>query len=147
MLHRRNLFRVLLTMTVLATAAGCQQPAPPEAACTFHQVHFGEGSILMDADDVQTINTVTRLASAPGARVILVGKTDTVGSRAANMRLSKRRADNVNKALIDNGVPPDRISWFYTGEAAPVVATGNDEAEAANRVVRIAVGVDCPRPS
>lgn len=149
MLHRQNLFRMLLMTTALATAAGCEQPAPPpppQAACSQHEVHFATNSVLMDADDVQTINAVTREASAPGARIILVGKTDTVGSRSYNMRLSKQRADKVNQALISNGVAPDKISWFFTGEAQPMVQTGEQEAEAANRVVRIAVGVDCPRP-
>jgi outer membrane protein OmpA-like peptidoglycan-associated protein len=150
MLHRQNLVRILLMTTALVTAAGCEQPAPPPQAaaptCFNHEVHFATGSVLMDANDVQTINTVTQQASAPDARVILVGKTDTVGSRSYNMALSKRRADQVNKALIANGVMPNRISWFFTGEAQPVVQTADQEADAANRVVRIAVGVDCPRP-
>jgi OmpA-OmpF porin, OOP family len=150
MLHRQNLFRILLTTTAFAALAGCEQPAPPPQAmtpaCTEHQVHFATGSVLMDADDVQTINLVSREASAPAARVILVGKTDTVGSRSYNLGLSKRRADNVNKALIANGVMPNKISWFFTGEAEPVVQTGAQEAEPQNRVVKIAVGVDCARP-
>lgn len=122
MLHPQNLFRILLMTTALATAAGCEQPAPPpppQAACSQHEVRFATNSVLMDANDVQTINAVTREASAPGVRIILVGKTDTVGSRSYNTRLSKQRADNVNKALISNGVAPDKISWFFTGKHSP----------------------------
>lgn len=100
----------------------------------------------MMPEDIRTINAVTLEAAPADAHVILVGKTDTVGTKSGNLRLSERRADNVNKALIDNGVVPRKISWFYTGQENPVVPTGDQEDVPANRVVKISIGVDCPLP-
>lgn len=151
MVQSAKILPVLGATIALCLAAGCAQQAPPpmQAAapeCSHYEVHFASGSALMDAEDIRTINAVTLKAASPDARVILVGKTDTVGSKGANMALSKQRADNVNKALVDNGVIASHIAWFFTGEEKPVVATADQEDEPLNRVVKIAVGVNCPLP-
>ena len=115
-------------------------------ACHEYMVHFATGGVLMEQKDMATINAVTLLAADADAMVYLVGKTDTVGSKAANMRLSRQRADKVHNALVDNGVLPARIVTSYTGKLAPVVATGDQDDEPLNRVVTITAGKNCPPP-
>jgi outer membrane protein OmpA-like peptidoglycan-associated protein len=70
----------------------------------------------------------------------VVGRSDAVGGDAANMRLSKQRADAVRRALLRTGkVTAQRIEERWTGERPegnrPMVAG----ADASNRVVDIAL--------
>jgi outer membrane protein OmpA-like peptidoglycan-associated protein len=106
-------------------------------------VNFNTGSVLMQPTDRETINAATLKAQDAEARVLLIGKTDTVGSKAANLHLSQRRSDAVYRALTDNGVLATHIDRTYTGETEPVVATGDQEAEPRNRTVVIRAGTGC----
>jgi len=133
----------------LVLLAGCEQPAPPPMAaaapptCSEYMVNFNTGSVLMQPTDRETINAATLKAQDAEARVLLIGKTDTVGSKAANLHLSQRRSDAVYRALTDNGVLATHIDRTYTGETEPVVATGDQEAEPRNRTVVIRAGTGC----
>jgi len=127
----------------LLLAAGCMQqqaaappPAPKvERACDRHTVHFQTGGVLMEPADISTINALTRESMGPAATILLIGKTDKVGSKSANMQLSKKRAELVRSALIDNGVLAQKITATYTGEKQPEVQTRDEEAEPLNRTV------------
>ena len=56
------------------------------------------------------------------------------------MHLSHRRADAVRDALIYGGsAPADRVETRWTSENRQKVATANNVADSANRVVDIAV--------
>jgi len=86
------------------------------------------------------IQTVANVVKTDGlVRVSVVGKTDRVGSAAANVLLSRRRADMVREALIAQSVPADRIDTNWYGENRQDVATADNVAEKFNRVVDIVV--------
>ena len=57
----------------------------------------------------------------------LDGNADPRGTDAYNMALGYRRADAVRKAVIDAGVPADRISTVSFGDTRLRCATRNDE--------------------
>lgn len=153
-MNTMNLVRFTGAGLALLLAAGCMQQeaaAPPpapvaERICDRSTVHFQTGGILMEPADINTINAVTRESADPNAKVMLIGKTDKVGSKTANMQLSKRRAELVSKALIDNGVMAQKIVVTYTGEKQPEVPTRDEEAEPLNRTVVIIVNNGCRMP-
>ena len=68
-------------------------------------------------------------------KVILEGHTDSRGSEAYNMKLSKRRALSVAKALENLGVSEDRISIKAYGESRPIASNATKEGRAQNRRV------------
>ena len=70
-------------------------------------------------------------------QIIVTGHTDTVGSNGYNMRLSNRRAGNVKRALVNEGIPPGAISASGRGETTLMVQTGDREMEARNRRAEI----------
>ncbi len=156
MARSANMVRTFGVAAALLLAAGCAQqeamaPAPAPAMkmmadCVQRQVHFATGGILMEPGDITTVNAVTGDAAAADARIMLIGKTDRVGSEAANKTLSKRRAELVRKALIDNGVLASKIDVDYTGEEKPEVPTANQQAELLNRTAVLIVVKDCRIP-
>ena len=123
------------------TVASNPPPVAPGPNAVWHRVNFDSNSFAISAAGQQVINDViTSLQGKPGSVATIIGKTDTVGSRDYNMRLSHRRADAVRDALVYRGnVAADRVETRWTGETRQDVPTGNDAASYANRVVDIAI--------
>ena len=143
----------------LVLLAGCAQqsnpaPAPvaynppppslaaiPAAEIHWYQVTFASGSSRIDAYGRETITSVAGvMQSDPTLKVTVVGKADSVGGGAANMRLSKQRADAVHNALLRTGkVTEQQIETRWTGERPQGPRPMVNGADASNRVVDIAV--------
>ena len=116
-------------------------PIAPGANATWFSVSFESNAYTVNTDGQRAINDViAALQANPNAVATIIGRTDTVGSRDYNMRLSHRRADAVRDALVYRGtVPAARVETRWTGEGRQNVPTGDGTAVAANRVVDIAV--------
>jgi OOP family OmpA-OmpF porin len=84
--------------------------------------------------DVKKISDT--LSKYSEATVQLEGHTDSMGTDAYNMDLSKRRADNVKKYLVDKfNVKASRISTVGYGESKPVASNDTDAGRQRNRRV------------
>ena len=70
-------------------------------------------------------------------RIVVAGHTDNVGSDAANLRLSQRRAYSVRNYLIDQGVSARRMQAVGYGETRPVSNNETADGRAKNRRVEI----------
>ena len=66
--------------------------------------------------------------SPTGTTVRISGYTDSVGTQAANMRLSQRRANAVRQVLVDAGVNPAMVSAKGYGSSRSL-ASKNGTAE------------------
>lgn len=78
------------------------------------------------------------LKQQPKLRLHVVGHTDNVGALAANIDLSKRRADAVAAALSkDFGVARDRLTANGVASLAPVASNADDAGKAKNRRVEL----------
>jgi phosphate transport system substrate-binding protein len=96
---------------------------------------FLTGSSTLDTKAVDDIN---RFASAmnsqyAGRGVILVGFADNTGNPAANLALSKERADAVAQQMRSHGVNPVLIKGF--GQELPVADNGTEDGRQKNRRV------------
>jgi peptidoglycan-associated lipoprotein len=70
-------------------------------------------------------------------KVSVVGHTDTAGSRDYNYALGGRRAEAVQKMLIQYGIPASQIVAVSAGEEDLAVPTPDNTPNAANRRVRV----------
>ena len=73
-------------------------------------------------------------------RLTLTGHTDTVGSDAYNMRLSRRRAESVATQLEKDGIAASEIEIVAKGKRDPLVPTADGVREPQNRRVQIVYG-------
>ena len=83
-------------------------------------------------------------------KVSVVGHTDTAGSSAYNYALGGRRAEAVQKMLIEYGIPASQIIAVSAGEEDLKVQTPNNTPNAENRRVRVVKEVqytEQPEPS
>lgn len=73
------------------------------------------------------------LKENPKMKVTIEGHTDNVGSPAANLTLSQKRADAVVDYLISKGINASRMDSKGFGETRPVMANMSEKGRAANR--------------
>ncbi|HWA31621.1 MAG TPA: OmpA family protein [Rhizomicrobium sp.] len=107
-------------------------PAPPPA--TDYQVYFDLNSWDLKAEQLTTLQQAIATARAGGqSRITIVGHTDTSGSAAYNQRLSVKRANVVEEALVDMGARREAISTSGVGENDLAVQTGDGVKEPKNR--------------
>ena len=71
------------------------------------------------------------------SQVTITGYTDSVGSDAANLDLSKRRAETVAGYLIAHGLKAKTLKVTGRGAADPVAPNATAEGRASNRRVEI----------
>jgi outer membrane protein OmpA-like peptidoglycan-associated protein len=82
------------------------------------------------------------LQANPKRFVLIEGHTDNVGSAAYNEALSLRRANAVDSALSQLGVPTTRMDTAGYGEAYPVADNMSDSSRALNRRVEVYIAED-----
>ena len=79
------------------------------------------------------------LKQHPTRQVAIEGHTDSTGSEAANLDLSRRRAEAVRDFLIINGVSPERITAHGHGEMYPIASNNTAAGRQQNRRVEVVV--------
>jgi OOP family OmpA-OmpF porin len=102
-------------------------------------IHFDTDSDVLRADSGPTLQEIAKLlASESALRLSVVGHTDSQGSAAHNLDLSRRRAESVVRELTTKlGVSRDRLDAFGAGYYAPVASNDSDEGRAQNRRVEL----------
>ena len=78
------------------------------------------------------VNYTKRVDSA---KIILEAHTDSIGTAAYNLNLSKRRADSAKKQLVSMGVDSNKIEAVGYGETKPLVSNDTAQNRAKNRRV------------
>ena len=83
------------------------------------------------------IETLAR--ERPGGEIVVIGRTDRVGSAQSNDALSLPRARAIREKVIADGFDPNRITAAGRGERDPAVATDDEVAEPRNRRTEVIV--------
>ena len=110
-------------------------------------VLFASGSAtLSEQGETALTEVATILASIPDREFQVEGHTDDDPIHTAqfpnNWVLASARALNVVDHMLDNGMPPERISGASFGEFRPVASNDDDEEKALNRRIEIVVVPD-----
>jgi hypothetical protein len=136
--------RVLIASAGLLMLGACQQPQqPPNQAVAApvpreYTVYFDTGSTALSAEASAAIAQASN-AYKGGRAVAVTGHTDTTGSAAYNLQLSRQRAAVVSDALQRGGVPANAIAALGYGEQNLPVPTAQNVAERRNRSVDIVI--------
>lgn len=103
-------------------------------------VLFATNSASLRPDLTRDIQAVaSNLLKYPNSTIEVVGHTDSTGTAAFNLDLSKRRAGSVASILVDSGVPSSRVATIGRGEDSPVATNLTAEGRAQNRRVEIII--------
>ncbi len=112
--------------------------APAPAVARSYQVFFDFNKSDLTPEAVKVVDeAAAHAAPAKVTRIDVTGHTDTVGSDAYNMRLSRRRAESVAAELEARGIPSSEIAIFAKGKKDLLVPTKDGVREPQNRRVQI----------
>jgi iron complex outermembrane receptor protein len=124
------------TATAAYTPPAVVAPAPATAMSYLVFFDFNKSDLTP-----QAVSIVDQAAKNTGpakvTKLEVTGHTDTVGSDAYNMRLSRRRAESVAAQLEKDGIPSSEIAIFAKGKHDLLVPTADGVKEPQNRRVQI----------
>jgi iron complex outermembrane receptor protein len=108
------------------------------AAPRSYLVFFDFNKSALTGQAISIVDTAANNAKNPGVtRIDVTGHTDTVGSDAYNLRLSRRRAEAVAAELEKQGIPASEIAIYAKGKKDLLVPTADGVREPQNRRVQI----------
>ena len=125
--------------TAASTTAYVPPPAvAPAAAPKSYLVFFDFNKSDLTPQAASIVDTAAANAGpAKVTKLEVTGHTDTVGSDAYNMRLSRRRAESVATELERKGIPSSEIEIVAKGKRDLLVPTADGVKEPQNRRVQI----------
>jgi len=113
-------------------ADACQRTMVRIAAVS--SVHFEAGAASPMLESYPVLNDLATVAyQCPGSRIIIGGHTDASGDRTINLRLSKARAEAVERFFNLAGIPAERMQSVAYGDSQPIASNATPEGRAANR--------------
>lgn len=90
-------------------------------------------SDLLDESVVELNKIIKFMASNPFLVIEIGGHTDNIGSKGYNLNLSHDRARSVKDALVQRGIPSDRIQTNGYGMSVPLNSNSSEHERALNR--------------
>lgn len=122
------------------SGTGRNEQAVLDEALADRIIEFQSGSAtLVPAGQAILDEMVVAMAQLGDRQVQVVGHTDDVGSRSANVALSMQRAIAVKAYLEQQGVDADNLSVQGFGPDRPVADNATDEGRARNRRIEFRV--------
>jgi iron complex outermembrane receptor protein len=117
----------------------------PASTARSYQVFFDFNKSDLTPQAVTIVDTAAKNAGpAKVTEIEVTGHTDTVGSDAYNLRLSRRRAESVAAELEKQGIPSSEIAIFAKGKKDLLVPTADGVKEPQNRRVQIVYAASAP---
>lgn len=104
----------------------------------FEQIYFGFDSAELTVAARQQLDGIAaEMDENPEAVLDISGHTDLIGNRDYNLKLSQRRAEAVERYLVEKGIPAWRLRVRALGQEEPVVAASAEGANERNRRVEL----------
>ncbi|MBY9067641.1 OmpA family protein [Hyphomonas sp. WL0036] len=103
------------------------------------RIEFAPGSTVLNVNSGAVLDLAARAASDCPGTLRVEGHTDTTGNALLNDDLSLRRAEAVRAAMIERGVPAERLLAAGFGQSRPVGDNATEEGRARNRRIEIRI--------
>ncbi|BCU06852.1 OmpA family protein [Allochromatium tepidum] len=104
-----------------------------------HGIQFDFNQATIKAESKPQLEQIAlMLVENPDLKLYIVGHTDNRGTLDYNMDLSRRRAEEVVRTLIQSyGIPGERLKPMGVANLAPLTSNATEEGRALNRRVEI----------
>jgi outer membrane protein OmpA-like peptidoglycan-associated protein len=107
------------------------------------EILFRTGASAIEPESDSRLDRLARtLTENPDLKIRLDGHTDPRGESSSNLELSGDRVGSVREALTARGIAADRIESHAHGASRSEAATGDLDAYALERRVRIRLQAD-----
>ncbi|MBS3775458.1 MAG: OmpA family protein [Bacteroidales bacterium] len=112
----------------------------PPTVYTLDNVYFGSNKATLREASYKELNELVEyMERRKHIRVEIAGHTDNVGSKEANLKLSRRRARRVKAYLVSQGIAEGRIEARGYGEDHPVAGNNTEAGRQKNRRTEVRI--------
>lgn len=116
------------------------RPTDRGLVVTLGDVLFDSGKTGLKSGSTNHLDKLALFLNAyPDRTAQIEGHTDDVGTDAANMLLSQRRAQAVKAFLVAQGIAANRLDAAGKGEAVPLANNANADGRQQNRRVEVII--------
>lgn len=131
--------KAVQTGLVTVNADQLKQQIDAEGKALIYGIYFDTGKASIKAESKPTLDAIGGLLKRnPDLLLYVVGHTDDTGDGAANVTLSKQRADSVVAALIkDYSVAANRLQAQGVGPYSPASSNTSEAGKQKNRRVEL----------
>jgi outer membrane protein OmpA-like peptidoglycan-associated protein len=128
-----------LTQDVVADAAALSSGLSGSGHAVVNGILFDTGKAEVKPESAPALQEVVKLLKQDARlKVYVVGHTDNVGSLAANIELSRRRAAATAQILTSQyGVAADRLQAYGSGPYASLASNDSESGRTLNRRVEL----------
>jgi outer membrane protein OmpA-like peptidoglycan-associated protein len=125
-----------MEQVMTANADGWAQQINQSGRVSVYGINFDTGKSTIRPDSEPALNEVVKLLQAnPAWAMVVAGHTDNVGAQAANLALSRDRAQSVISWLSLHGVAGARLVAAGFGDTRPVAENQDEAGRQKNRRV------------
>ncbi len=110
-----------------------------EDSISLRPVYFGFDKHRLMKPELTYLDSISDIEGIRSYNVLLTGHTDSLGSDAYNLDLSKRRVETVSKYLLSRGFESNSIQREFKGESRPIATNNSKKGRAENRRVSISI--------
>jgi outer membrane protein OmpA-like peptidoglycan-associated protein len=116
-----------------------EEVAPrPEPNYELPIIYFPTGGLTLVAEARESLDrTVTYMRMRPEVGLELHGHSDSMGARAVNLQLSRRRAETIKAYLVEHGISEQRLRVRAYGESRPITSNATQTGRLKNRRVEL----------
>lgn len=105
---------------------------------TLERLEFETGSAALKPTSKEQLDNIAAIMKAyPQVSLKIGGYTDSIGSAAANLALSQKRADTTMQELVARGIAPNRLEAEGYGQEHPVADNATEEGRQKNRRIDV----------
>jgi len=102
----------------------------------FHPVYFDHDKDILRPEYQNYLSNMVKIVNShTDLRIKIIGHTNSIGSDAYNIDLSKRRANAVKDYLLSLGLREDQVVIEYRGERDPALSNATPKGKKLNRRV------------
>ena len=106
----------------------------------YNNLEFASGKAIILPNSRAALDELAEtLKKKPNWNLEITGHTDNVGEEAANMELSKKRAESLKNYLVSKGIDTNRLKVLYQGETKPIADNNTAEGRKMNRRVEMKI--------
>lgn len=115
-------------------------------SASYVEVFFATGKADLNAEGRASLDSIAELFTKNERFRLLriTAHTDSVGERGNNEALASRRAATVRAALVERGIPSEKIQTRAYGERSPVMSNSTESGRQRNRRASVEAVVAVP---
>ncbi|USD31710.1 MULTISPECIES: MotY family protein [Vibrio] len=139
--YRAYILPTIRIQTALTQFRRCQSSLPSMSYAQARNItlSFELGQRQLTTQQTNTLDALNTYLRADNniSKILIDGYTDNIGSKVANLTISKQRAELVAKALKKYGIEDARIEVRSHGSRYPIASNATPEGQAKNRRVTL----------